>query len=262
MYFEFSKNENSPIVCNLPHSGILVPEEHKSSFVITQDDLTREVEYMADNYTDLLYRELLSVSSFIKLLVSRVVLDIERFKDENDEPMSKVGMSAIYTRTSGGEVLRVIENEEKNTLEKAYDEYHLTFTNLVKDSLVRHNIAYVIDCHSFPSVPRIYEPDQKTPRPDICIGVDGHHTPEVLVDILKFNFEKSGYVVGINSPFAGSIVPLTYYKQEKKVISVMIEVNRKLYMNENTFQKLKTFPNVSKAISRCVITSLNEFNLK
>ena len=262
MYFEFSENYNSPIVCNLPHSGTLVPEEHRESFVIKEDELRKEIEYMADNYTDTLYGELLNVSSYIKLLVSRVVIDIERFKDERDEPMSKVGMSALYTRTSRGEVLRVIEEEKRQDLEKIYDEYHALFTNLVSQSLSNHNTAFIIDCHSFPSIPRVYEPDQKIPRPDICIGVDEYHTPQALVDILKDNFETLGYLVEINSPFSGSIVPLAYYKKEKRVVSVMIEVNRKLYMNEETFQKLKIFPEVSKVISRCIIKSFNQFNSK
>jgi N-formylglutamate amidohydrolase len=56
------------------------------------------------------------------------------------------------------------------------------------------------------------------------------------VDILERNFKEIGYSVKINTPFSGSIVPLGFYKKEKKVISVMIEVNRKLYMNEETFK--------------------------
>lgn len=259
MYFEFSENENSPIVCNVPHSGISVPEEFKEDFVLNQEEFEKEVEHMADNYTDLLYEELLYVSSFIKFTISRVVVDIERFENEIDEPMSKVGMSAFYIRTSKGEVLRSLNEEKRAALKKIYDEYHETFTRLVDSSLVKNDKAIIVDCHSFPSAPREYEPDQEDNRPDICIGSDEYHTPKELTDILKSNFEGLGYFVKVNSPFAGTIVPLKYYKKDKRIVSVMIEVNRKLYMNEETFQKLKSFSEVGKAISRCIIKSLNQF---
>lgn len=259
MYFEVSKNKNSPVVCNVPHAGIVIPEEFRSDFVLDQKDLDDEVLYMADNYTHFLYGELLYISSYITATLSRIVVDIERFPNEEDEPMSKVGMSSIYTRTSTGAILRTITKENRVALERIYREYHTTFTTLVSESLKNNNKAIILDCHSFPSVPRVYEPEQGFNRPDICIGVDEYHTPQGLVDILKNNFETLGFSVKINSPFSGSIVPLSLYKKDTRVISVMIEVNRKLYMNEETFQKVKNFSQVSKDISRSIITSLNQF---
>lgn len=259
MYFEVSENKNSPIICNVPHSGTIIPEEFRADFVLSQNDLDKEVFYMADNFTEHLYAELLYISSYIVSKISRVVLDIERFENEEDEPMSKVGMSALYTRTSGGDILRTTSAENKESLEKIYKEYHTSFTKLVAQSLIKNNRAVIVDCHSFPSVPRVYEPEQDLNRPDICIGTDEYHTPKELVEILKNNFEKLGYRVEINTPFAGSIVPLDYYKKDKRVVSVMIEVNRKLYMNEETFTMVDDFSQVSKNISRCVITSLNQF---
>lgn len=259
MYFEYSKNDNSPIVCNVPHAGTNIPDDFMGDFVLPKKELQIEVNYMADNYTDSLYEELLYVSSFIKSAISRIVVDIERFEKGEDEPMSKVGMSAFYTRTSKGAVLRSVTTEKKENLKEIYDEYHKTFTRLVDSSLARHDCAIIVDCHSFPSVPREYEPDRNADRSDICIGADEYHTPKELTAILKNNFEELGYSVKINSPFAGTIVPMKYYQKDKRVVSVMIEVNRKLYMNEETFQKLKDFSSTGKSISRCIIKSLNEF---
>ena len=134
MYFESSENKNSPIICNVPHGGVLIPYEFVSDFSLSKDELEQEVKYMADNYTDNLFSELINISSFIKSKISRVVLDIERFKEEENEPMSKVGMSALYTKTSNGKILRNISEVNKNKLENMYDDYHATFTNLVSSS--------------------------------------------------------------------------------------------------------------------------------
>ena len=259
MYFEVSNNENSPIVCNVPHAATAIPEEFGKDFVVSHEALVQEAEYMADKYTDALYSELLYISSYIMSKISRIVVDSERFQNEKDEPMSKVGMSAFYTRTSSGTVLRDISPEMKSKLEEVYLEYHDSFTGLVDSALLKHNLTLIVDCHSFPSVPRIYEPDQKSDRPDICIGTDEYHTPAKLTDLLKKNFEDVGYRVAINTPFAGSIVPIHHYQKDKRVASVMMEVNRKLYMNEQTFQKLSNFSEVGRTVSRSIIKSLNQF---
>lgn len=259
MYFETSENNNSPIICNVPHSGTLIPDEFIKDFSLSADELDQEVKHMADNYTDQLYAELLYISSFIKSKLSRIVLDIERFKNEADESMSKVGMSALYTLTSNGKILRNISEINKNKLETIYDNYHNSFESLVNAVLEKNNKAIIVDCHSFSSKPRCYESDKENNRPDICIGVDDYHTPEKFVNLLKNNFKEMGFSVKINSPFSGSIVPLDFYKKDKRVVSVMIDVNRKLYMNEETFQKLKNFSNIGNNVSRCIIKSINQF---
>lgn len=237
----------------------MIPEEFRQDYIVDERTLTHEVAYLADNDTDTLYEELLRFSSFIMSTIGRVVVDIERFERDADEPMSAVGMSAFYTYTSTGAVLRTIGPENRSRLEVLYWQYHHALTDLTRNALTRHSTALLVDCHSFPSTPRPYEPDQQTPRPDICIGCDDYHTPDALRDILQDNFRALGYAVGINTPFSGTIVPLEYHRKDKRVMSVMIEVNRKLYMDEATFRKSEHFFRIGKDISRCIIQSLNQF---
>jgi hypothetical protein len=42
----------------------------------------------------------------------------------------------------------------------------------------------------------------------------------------------------VNRPFSGSIVPANNFDKNKRVFSVMIEVNRRLYMDETTGENL------------------------
>ena len=46
--------------------------------------------------------------------------------------------------------------------------------------------------------------------------------------------EKCGLSVSHNKPFSGSIVPSQYYHRDPRVLSLMIEINQSLYMNEET----------------------------
>ena len=43
--------------------------------------------------------------------------------------------------------------------------------------------------------------------------------------------------MGIDTPYSGSIVPMEYYQKDKRVSSIMLEVNRRLYLNEPTNEK-------------------------
>jgi N-formylglutamate amidohydrolase len=261
MSFVLNENPDSPIVCTIPHAGTEVPEAVRNVFRLDSLALAHEIAFMADGHTDKLYEELLPFTSSIIATVSRVVVDVERFEHEPDEPMSAVGMSAFYTRTSTGAPLRTLTPESRAPLVALYRNYHRALASMTSAALDRHGKALIVDCHSFPAVPRAYESDQKTPRPDVCIGSDDYHTPPSLRDILEKNFRELGFSVGINTPFAGSIVPLPYYQKEPRVVSVMIEINRRLYMDETTFQRLPDFFTTGRSISRCVIKSLNQFTV-
>ena len=106
--------------------------------------------------------------------------------------------------------------------------------------------------HSFSSKPLPYELHAQTPRPDICIGTDNFHTSKEIADYFYNAFSELGYKVGINNPFCGTIVPLKFYKKNKNVNSVMLEINRSLYMNEVTGKKNKNFMRVKRNIEQVV----------
>ncbi|MFY9944068.1 MAG: N-formylglutamate amidohydrolase [Desulfobacterales bacterium] len=111
----------------------------------------------------------------------------------------------------------------------------------------------IIDCHSFPSVPLPYEDDQEPVRPDICIGTDSYHTPRRLVTETAAIFEKAGFRVVLNRPFSGTIVPMKFYRREPAVSSIMIELNRGLYMDEKAGVPLPQFEILRRRLDGCLM---------
>ena len=78
-----------PIIIHVPHSSTYIPEEFRNQFILSQSELAYEIEVMTDHYTD----EMVSWSNqVIRFGYSRLLVDVERFWNEKDEPMSKVGM--------------------------------------------------------------------------------------------------------------------------------------------------------------------------
>jgi N-formylglutamate deformylase len=63
--------------------------------------------------------------------------------------------------------------------------------------------------------------------------------------------------LGIDTPYSGSIVPMEYYQKESKVTSIMLEVNRRLYLNEPTNEKSINY-NITKEFVQGYLTMLRE----
>ncbi len=120
-----------------------------------------------------------------------------------------------------------------------------------------NDTALIIDCHSFPAIPLPYESNQSPDRPDICIGTDDFHTPKALTNQFVDLFKQRGYSVAINRPFSGSVVPGVYYQKNENVQSIMIEINRRLYMNEKTEEKSSNYTKV-KSDLEWVIDQLHD----
>jgi len=101
-------------------------------------------------------------------------------------------------------------------------------------------------------MPLPYELNQSDKRPQICIGSDKYHTPVDVVDKLKKGFENQGYTVGVNNPFAGAIAPMEYYHNNQAVVSVMIEINRSLYLCEGTAECSDNYHSLKQLIGYIV----------
>ena len=97
-----------------------------------------------------------------------------------------------------------------------------------------HGRCVILDGHSFSSAPLPYELDQRNDRPQICLGTDDVHTPESLVRSIQALCAAQGLRVEQNRPFAGTYVPLRYWRTDPRVRSVMMEIRRDLYMDEQT----------------------------
>lgn len=243
---------DSNLILNIPHSSTQItgmnPFPRFSNWAACaafMQMLHTELLPMTDWYTDELFDN--GIGLPIVAPVSRIICDTERFRNDEDEPMSEIGMGVCYRTTHD---LKHSWNPEyrKWVLETVYDVHHRKLEEAVDCSLKEYNKALILDCHSFSPVPLPYEPDQKPDRPDICIGTDPFHTPEELVEQAQEFFRNKGYSVKINSPYSGTIVPLKYLNKEKRVRSLMIELNRSLYLKEGTSEKNSYFPTLKEQL--------------
>jgi N-formylglutamate amidohydrolase len=220
------------VILHVPHSSTVIPSG--CQFLLTDSQLALELDKLTDHHTHTLFNS--EGAAKIVFPVSRLVVDPERFIQD---PMESFGMGVVYTHTTDGDPLRAISEMDRLTLiDTYYHPHHNKLTHMVDECLEQHDQCLIIDCHSFPAQPLPYELDRN--RPDICIGTDTYHTSKKLKDCLSTAFEALGYDVAIDSPFSGTIVPLKHYHKDKRVESVMIEVNRSLYASPTGFKHVQS----------------------
>ena len=114
-----------------------------------------------------------------------------------------------------------------------YDPHHTALTEAVQSALDKTDFCFIIDGHSFAPKPLPFEKDQRPDRPDFCIGTDPYHTPDELARSAFRFLRERRYSVDFNAPFSGSIVPMRFYRKDRRVASIMIEINRRLYMYDD-----------------------------
>ncbi|QOW09790.1 N-formylglutamate amidohydrolase [Kaistella flava (ex Peng et al. 2021)] len=241
-------------VIHIPHSSTRIPI--LEGYTVNGDFLEKEILKLTDWYTDdLFYSE---NDIIIKANFSRIFCDPERFADDEQEVMARFGMGVLYTKSDEGKLIRDITPELRTKILNGYYwVHHNALTNAVKNQLDEYGQSLIIDGHSFPHIPLKRSLDKNLNRPDFNIGTDLFHTSPKLVEASETFFNDRGFSLGIDWPYTGSIVPLEYYRKNPNVQSIMLEVNRKLYLKEDSNEKSESYLEIKKVVGEFVKTMKN-----
>jgi N-formylglutamate amidohydrolase len=124
-------------------------------------------------------------------------------------------------------------------------------TDAVAGRLAATGRAVIIDVHSYPTEPLPYELHGEGPRPPVCLGTDAFHTPPELLAAAREAFAGIGET-GLDSPFAGTYVPLEYYGKDPRVSALMVEIRRDTYMSEPGGPAGPGLPRLASALAALV----------
>ena len=241
------------LILHIPHSSTNIP--FYDGYLVDRTTINDEILKLTDWYTDDLYISDNAIT--VKADFSRIFCDVERFLDDKQEIMAQFGMGALYEKTDGGEKLRDINTFlRKRILNKFYKKHHIKLSNAVNEQLDIFGDVTILDCHSFPDKAFKRDINQKLNRPDFNIGTDQYHTPVEFIEKSVRFFKDKGYSLGIDNPYSGTIVPLEHLNKTANVKSIMLEINKKLYLNESTNNKSDSYLKVKKVV-RAYIEMIN-----
>jgi len=248
--------QSIPFILHIPHSGKCIPDDVREHILLNDNQLSHELLAMTDAFTDELFSMGISLGGAALVNnLSRLVIDPERYSRDEDEIMASRGMGMVYRRTSDMQFLRnpdTYSKERQRIINRYLRSYNDAVTRLVAYQMTKFGRCLILDCHSFPSKPLMYELDQEIDRPEICFGTDDFLTPPEIVDSLMSLCGFYGLSYKLNKPFAGTYVPMLYSGGDKRISSVMIEVRRDLYMDESTGDRKPAFSEIKRVIDSMI----------
>lgn len=240
----FPERYNS-LVIHTPHAGTLLPL-HKCNHPRPRWSLRNAIKpyyrLLTDHYTDKLFAADIWLSSRqfrcwtlyrsvqqVSFPYSRLFCDVERLLDD---PLEKNGLGICY------DVNRWIKDQAwtmtKEQAMELYKEHHQRL-DLALDFRVYGYTSLLLDCHSFSEQDNVLCPNAHEYKEiDICIGFNEDTTKpsqETLDLVAKF-FQNRRYCISFNTPFSNSKTVDTAHPYH----SLMIEVNKHCYMNEDTLE--------------------------
>jgi N-formylglutamate amidohydrolase len=224
------------ILLHIPHSSTSFPEESGYTF----EDLNADEQLLIDYYTDELFlpeQPSAKIDSVV-FPYCRLYCDVERLIND---PLEKEGLGISYRRRTDNPAQ---QPSSFSTLQSAFPLYADHHSLVAKKLVSMGDGTLLIDCHSFSSIPNML--NSNPPDIDICIGYNDDETrpDNAVLGVIVRHFTSLGYKVGINTPFSNSktfSVPVKYS-------SVMIEVNKRLYMDERTLGKTEGFDKLKREI--------------
>lgn len=266
-YFRIDPEEvHAPVVLDSPHSGTFYPEDFRPAVPLSA---LRKAE---DAFVDELYA---SGPKFGATLISarfprsyidpnRSLLDV----DESllDEPWPGPVAASRKTELGVGLIWRLLDTGEPiyarklgiDEVRRRITDYHQPYQKAVKDALdatqAHFGSVWHINCHSMPAVSSIIsEEGPGRPRADFVLGDrDGTTCEPAFTAFVAGTLSDLGYEVKINDPFKGVELVRAFSEPASGRHSLQVEVNRKLYMDEETGAKLPGFARLARDMERMI----------
>jgi N-formylglutamate amidohydrolase len=247
----------TPLFVSIPHSGEEIPPEaswlHGLEEIILMGDV--------DRYVDLLYEPSLITLSipYVKTLWHRYAADLNRLAEDVDAESVEGNINSPGTHprgfhwtynTLGEKILKqpLTPITHQKLIQRVYLPFHQGIQKIYAHlhSLGFHEV-YHLDVHSMPSKGTAQHRDPGEARADIVVSDSkGKSSSSQFKDLVTEAYTQEGFRIKYNWPYFGGRLTEQYGKPQEHHHVVQVELNRALYMNEETKQIL---PDKQKEIS-------------
>jgi len=264
-------NIGCPLVFSSPHSGNVYPRRFLDGARLDSTALRRS----EDAFVDHLFAGAVDLGApLLRARFPRAYLDLNREPYELDPRMFDGRLPPFCNtrslRVAGGlgTIARVVGEAQEiylgrlsveeglGRIERLYKPYHRSLRNLLDRAQRIFGLAVLIDCHSMPSAaipgaPQIPGEPEKKIKADFVVGDRyGTSCETSFVDLVEDELRKLGYIVQRNKPYAGGFITEHYGNPAAQCHAMQIEVNRALYMDERSMQKIARFAEVNADLKR------------
>ncbi len=254
--------QTAPVLYASPHSGNQYPVDFVANANLDPLSLRRS----EDAFVHELYDSCIQYGSpLLHANFPRAYVDANREPYELDPDMfsgplpSYVNVDSLRAQAGLGTIARIVTNgadiyreklsftEVHQRIDGLYHPYHATLRHLIETTRTQFGACLLIDCHSMPS--RVEATSAKGRIPDIILGDRfGTSCAEWVSDFAQVILEEQGFSVMRNRPYAGGFTTDHYGNPTQRVHALQIELNRALYMDEETITRLNAFNDIKSRL--------------
>jgi N-formylglutamate amidohydrolase len=255
--------QSAPFVLCSPHSG----RSYTPGFLAQSRLDPQTLRKSEDCFVDELFQGAAGLGvPLIAACFPRAYLDVNREPYELDpelfaDPLPDYancqsvrvvgGLGTIARIVADGEEIyrtRLSVDEGLDRIERLYFPFHTALEQLIEQTRAKFGRAILVDCHSMPSAQMAQSSGQ---RPDFVIGDRfGAACDPRLTRYLRDTIAAEGYDVQLNRPYAGGYITEHYGRPYRGVQAVQIEINRALYLDEQTFTPARGFLRLKQDLTR------------
>jgi N-formylglutamate amidohydrolase len=258
----------SPLVFASPHSGRIYPAEMMDASALDAATIRRSEDAYVD---DLIADAAKHGATLLLARLARAYIDVNREPWELDPGMFEdelpdfargrtarvaAGLGSIARIVSEGQEIyarKLTFGEARSRIEAAHRPYHEALAELVAEARETHGLAILIDWHSMPSAAAAQAKSGK--GCDLVLGDRfGAACSPLLTRLVEQQFEAMGYRTARNAPYAGGYTTEHYGRPAKGVHALQIEINRTLYLDEQTMQPTEGLERLARDIERLTQT--------
>lgn len=235
-----SRGAETPVVVEVPHAGLAVPDDARRMLVAGPGDLLRD----ADPFVDRIWAAAPDHGATLLVShVSRYVVDLNRAPDDvgrdvvpdHPAPRPTQPRGVVWRVTSDGRPalarpLRHAELEER--LRRYHAPYHAALRAEVERKKRRFGRVLLVAAHSMPSRGRAHER-----RADVVPGSRGgttcsHEVLRELEDVAR----RDSLSIRHDDPYRGGWTTGQWGRPAEGLQALQIELSRALYLDEETLE--------------------------
>jgi N-formylglutamate amidohydrolase len=244
-----------PLVLDSPHSGYHFPDDFGAA--VSESEL-REGE---DCFVDELFAAGPEMGApLLAALWPRTYLDPNRHAGDVDLELiegswpgeyrpsgkARVGKALIWRTLEDGRPIyprRLSPETVRQRIEQFHFPYHEELKTLLQHAQSRFGRVYHINCHSMRAVAgKQSEDGEGNIRADFVLGDrDGTTCDPAFTWFVRGALAGMGYTVKVNDPYKGVELVRAYSDPTAGRHSLQIEINKRLYMNEESLKKNEGF---------------------
>lgn len=258
-----------PLVVDVSRSGREYPVDMRSPlpFSTIHDNLSA--------YVDEIWEETPRFGgTMLYALFPHMYIDANRSESDIDENLidgkwpvplnpvvSKHGLGLLKSKSRYGEPVQerkftVAEVEDR--LNRYYRPYHRELQSQIERHRQSFGFVYHLSCHCMSAVGAPTHPDPGKERTDFCLGdMNGTSASAEIVEFVAGIIRAQGFTCSINMPYAGGDINRRYGDPKNGIESIMVEINKKRFMDVSTFRKTKGFTAI-KAAANQVLQALSD----